>query len=192
METYSQWQYDRTKCVGLTKEVLRSEYIDKKKSLEQIAQESNCSLSSVHKRLKRFGIPRRKGTSPEYYTEERKEKLRKWYKSFHPVGMRGKKHSEETKKKMSLARQGEHNSNWRGGLTQATRGKRRSPAYYQWRKAILVRDKFTCRRCGRIRKTKMHAHHIYPVKLYPEKIYSVKDGITLCRECHEHLHRKRR
>jgi ribosomal protein S27AE len=101
----------------------------------------------------------------------------------HPRSMLGKHHSEETKLKMSLARRGNKNSHWKGGLTKLIRGIRRSPEYYQWRKEVLKRDNFTCQECGKTGES-LHAHHKKEVFNYPELIFEVSNGITLCEPCH--------
>lgn len=98
----------------------------------------------------------------------------------------GNKHSLETRIKMSRNRRGSGNANWKGGLTMQVRGIRRSPQYYQWRKDVLSRDKHACRLCGAMNN--LHAHHKLPVVEYPDEIFSVLNGLTLCRECHERTH----
>lgn len=108
-----------------------------------------------------------------------------WKRIGHPKGMLGKHHSEETKKKMSLARQGNGNANWKGGLTKLVRGIRRSPEYYQWRKAVLERDKYICQDC----KTtgEVDAHHIQSILDKPKLVFDIGNGLTLCEDCH-HRH----
>lgn len=104
----------------------------------------------------------------------------------HPSPHKGKKHSPETKAKMSRSRRGSGNSNWKGGLTMQVKGIRRSPEYYQWRRAVLNRDKYTCRLCGST--DNLHAHHKLPIAEHPNEMFNVFNGITLCRTCHERTH----
>ena len=54
-----------------------------------------------------------------------------------------------------------------------------------WRQKVLWRDKYTCRRCKA--KENLQAHHIRHKK--DGGTYTVTNGITLCSECHESLHR---
>ena len=103
-----------------------------------------------------------------------------------PKPHEGKRHSPKTKAKMSRDRRGSGNSNWKGGLTMQIRGIRRSPEYYQWRKAVLSQDKYACCLCGSA--DNLHAHHKLPIAEYPNKIFVVSNGITLCRKCHEKTH----
>ena len=108
-------------------------------------------------------------------------------------GMRGRQHSKETKQKMSLARQGSKNANWKGGLTRLVRGIRRSPEFHQWRKAVLRRDNYTCRDCGATGE--LNAHHILSLIDYPDRVFDINNGLTLCAKCHKRYtwwQRKRR
>ena len=55
-----------------------------------------------------------------------------------------------------------------------------------WRKAVLVRDAYTCRHCGRVcgKKGEAHADHILPVAVRPDLRYEVDNGQCLCASCH--------
>jgi len=163
---------------------LYTKYIDEALNIYQIAKICRCHPRTIHQRLVKFGIPRRKG-GVEQWSEEQKEYRRQWNRT-HPnviTGMRGKKHSEETKRKMSLTRRGRGNSNWKGGLTELIKGIRRSPEFYQWRKAVLERDNHTCQDCGAT--DNLEAHHIRSIIEYPEGIFDVGNGLTLCSKCHK-------
>ena len=93
------------------------------------------------------------------------------------------KHSNTPIIKMLLPSQkGNRNANWKGGLTELVKGIRRSPEYYQWRKAVLERDNSTCQDCGTTEK--VEAHHIRAVIDYPEGIFEVKNGLVVCEDCH--------
>ena len=53
------------------------------------------------------------------------------------------------------------------------------------RLATLMRDDFTCQKCG-AKKTKLHAHHIiYKEDKGKDSIFNL---ITLCRKCHKKVH----
>jgi cytochrome c553 len=54
-----------------------------------------------------------------------------------------------------------------------------------FRAKVLWRDKYTCQRCGT--KEKLTAHHIIP--RHQGGTSTPKNGLTLCRTCHESLHR---
>jgi len=120
------------------------------------------------------------------HTEEEKAKtsakMREWHQN-NPHPNKGKKFSGETKRKMSEARRGKSNANWKGGATELLRGIRRSPGYYQWRKQVLKRDLRTCRDCGTT--TNINAHHLKSILEYPELVFDVYNGLTLCQDCHD-------
>ena len=56
-----------------------------------------------------------------------------------------------------------------------------------WRKAVLVRDGYACRDCGRVcgSKREAHADHIIPVKVRPDLRHEVSNGQCLCSSCHQ-------
>jgi len=55
-----------------------------------------------------------------------------------------------------------------------------------WRLAVLLRDGYTCRTCGRVcgKKREAHADHIVPVVQRPDMRYEVANGQCLCHSCH--------
>lgn len=55
--------------------------------------------------------------------------------------------------------------------------------YAKWRAAVYERDNYTCVKCGS-RGGKLNADHIEPLAKYPDKIYDLSNGRTLCVECH--------
>lgn len=58
-----------------------------------------------------------------------------------------------------------------------------SPDYIHWRNLIYKRDNYICQMCY-IKNRKLHAHHILPNRDYPEFIFNIDNGITLCPKCH--------
>lgn len=52
-----------------------------------------------------------------------------------------------------------------------------------WSKMVIQRDDRYCQNCGV--ETSLEAHHIWPQSWYPQLRYILKNGITLCRPCHE-------
>jgi 5-methylcytosine-specific restriction endonuclease McrA len=59
---------------------------------------------------------------------------------------------------------------------------RGSPEYRAWRIAVLKRDGFRCVWCKS--EKNLEAHHIYSFASFPELRFEVKNGLTLCRDCH--------
>lgn len=61
-----------------------------------------------------------------------------------------------------------------------------------WRAHVLARDGNRCQICGS--EEYLQAHHIIPVRNSTEHKFNVRNGITLCKECHKlvHIHEYRR
>lgn len=122
--------------------------------------------------------------------------LKKYYRDGGKHGMRGRKHSNETKRKMSLAQKDRFKN-------QAERDKiatkltspdtptkerdRKSQRAFKWRNDVFVRDDYTCRKCG-TRGDTMNAHHVFNFADYPKLRFEVSNGATLCERCHKRFH----
>lgn len=103
------------------------------------------------------------------------------------VNLKGKKLSEKTKKKMSLAHiglfSGDKHPNWKGGITPINDQLRQSREYFVWRRAVFERDKYTCQECEEV-GGRLEAHHLIPFRTDREN-YDVSNGLTVCRKCHK-------
>jgi len=100
--------------------------------------------------------------------------------------MYGKKHSDETLKKMRSSnkpRKGKLNNFWKGGITPINAKIRESKEYKKWRNEVFKRDEYICKMCYN-KKRYVEAHHIKKFSEYPELRFDVDNGITLCRKCH--------
>lgn len=109
----------------------------------------------------------------------------------------GKHHTEESKKKMSLAKmgntngfkkghsvpkewrrnlsnalKGEKNPHWKNGITPLRRQIRRCFEYRQWRSDIFTRDDFSCVLCGK-RGSHIEADH------YPKRFVEILEGYQI-------------
>lgn len=59
--------------------------------------------------------------------------------------------------------------------------------YKAWRIAVLTRDGHRCLRCWS--KRNLQAHHCHASFFdHPERRLDIRNGVTLCRECHAKLH----
>lgn len=72
---------------------------------------------------------------------------------------------------------------WKGGVSTINELMRKSPEYKLWRKAVFVRDNYTCIWCGTKNKT-IKADHIKRFADYPELRFAIDNGRTLCDRCH--------
>ena len=72
--------------------------------------------------------------------------------------------------------------------------------YKTWRTNVFKLNKgrhglskhYVCMKCNKKRKTTrtLHAHHIYSWEKFPNKRYTIKNGVVLCKYCHTGFHYK--
>lgn len=64
----------------------------------------------------------------------------------------------------------------------------------KWRKKVFVRDDYTCQLCklrnGNGKKIVLNAHHLDGWNWCKEKRFDLKNGITLCKDCHDAFHKE--
>lgn len=143
-------------------------------------------LTEEHKRklsLSKKGMPSsRKGVILSEEIREKISKATKGRKS--PKYWLGKKMSIEHRRKNSEAHKGEKSYLWRGGKTSINTKIRKGMEYREWRMQVFGRDNFTCRNCDK-RGCYLEAHHIKSFSKYPELIFNIDNGLTLCIDCHK-------
>lgn len=108
----------------------------------------------------------------------------------------GKKHSKETKKKMSENHADftkEKHPRWKSDMTQEEREirdtfKRVNNEYKKWRIEVYKRDNYTCKCCGQT-KGGLNAHHLNGYDNFKSQRYDVNNGVTLCKDCHKEFHK---
>ena len=141
------------------------------------SEETRKKMSETHKKI---------GTGEwmkgKKLTEETKKRISESLKG-HLGYWLGKKRLLETKLKISKANSGENSYLWRGGITSASIKIRHSFEMRQWREAVFARDNFTCLWCGQ-RGGELNADHIKPFALFPELRFELSNGRTLCIDCH--------
>lgn len=87
----------------------------------------------------------------------------------------------------AIARSGEHNHMWKGGVSTLVQRIRKSRAYKYWRKHVFQRDNYTCQACGE-HGGKLNADHVMPFALYEDIRFEILNGRTLCEDCHRKTH----
>jgi len=86
---------------------------------------------------------------------------------------------------------GEKHPRYKPSLTAREREDRRigfGNAINIWRTQIFERDNYTCEYCGKRGKGMLNAHHLDGYNWCKDKRFDVKNGTTLCRECHNKFH----
>jgi len=149
------------------KKWLEHNYLTLKKTTPEIAKEVGCVPSTVFFALKRHDIPRR-GRG---------------------VALRGIKMSKSHYENVVIANRARNTSgsnhwNWKGGISDYLHP-RHSAEWKEWRKKVYERDNYTCRGCGYEKGKTLNPHHILPLRDFPHLKYSLDNGITLCKTCHE-------
>lgn len=106
-------------------------------------------------------------------------------------------HPKRCAKCSGIYRSGKNNSAWKGGITPLVRLLRTCSQYFEWRKAVFARDKYTCVVCQD--NEYINADHIKPFRLIirennissveegkkcPE-LWDINNGRTLCVPCHK-------
>ena len=96
------------------------------------------------------------------------------------------KHTAEYKKKLSLARMGKNNPVYVDGSSVKRRAK--TQRMKNWRLAVFKRDDYRCQECGQ-RGGTLNAHHIQLWSERPAERFKIRNGVTLCLNCHKYVHR---
>lgn len=154
-------------------------------------EETKQKMREAWKLRKASFVPPMKGKK---MSEESRRKMSEAAKN-RPSNRTGKQHTLETRKKISeITRErtarGEGHYNFKHGLSQRSLNDRRKPEYLEWRNAVFARDNYTCQKCGDSRGGNLRAHHVKPFAEYPELRFDVANGVTLCHTCHELEHFK--
>ena len=83
---------------------------------------------------------------------------------------------------------GKDHPNWNANRAADLR-ERESPQYKKWRQQIFEKDGYTCQNKNCLKhKHTLHAHHIINFSTNKDKRLCVKNGVTLCVECHITFH----
>ena len=127
-------------------------------------------------------------------------KSRSWYKPSvetkrriglaNSISLRGKKLSEEHKRKIGESHKGEKSHLWRGGISTETEKIRHSLESKLWQGSVKNRDSNRCQKCEENRIRYLTAHHILNFSSHKELRFAIDNGITFCLSCHKEFHKK--
>jgi len=166
-----------------------------------ISEETRKKLSESHKGQEGYW----KGKKLSKITKEKISESRKGKCVGSDNPFYGKDHTKEVKQIISERNKrstGDLAHNWKGGITPIVRLIRASITYKLWRDIIFSRDEFTCQECGKIGGT-LNVHHkksfssimqYYEITnkgeaLECEELWNLNNGVTLCEECHNRIHK---
>ena len=174
----------------------------------KLSKESRLKISLIHKGKKLSEETKRriseahKGMKKPWATKSPTEETRKRLREINL----GKKHSEETKRKISEANykryadnlelrkelseksKGQNNPNWNGGHSPERQSAYARSAWKELAKSILKRDNYQCQKCGGRSEI---VHHRRQWSKYPEYRFTPSNLITLCKNCHKEIHKKK-
>ena len=147
-------------------------------SVSEISVAAGRSYHTVRKWLSRHGL---------IFTPEERRGYTPWNK-----GLKGYRtslrHSSAHVAAIRAARSGAASNFWRGGVSD----ERAAIAAWTTTQAPKVHHQYdyVCQSCGK-RGGKLHAHHILPVWLRPERGRDLGNLISVCDLCHRSIHRTR-
>lgn len=199
------WQVEQRESLGFTKEWLIDQYITQGKDANRIGREIGRDGKSVWNWMVAYGIqtrPRGGKTLPHSFQKGQVNPFQ------------GRRHSQETKNKLSAMAiadgrvpwgkgnepywrgvTGEKHPSFKGGLTPERQAVYSSQEWVDAVKTVWARDNATCQCCGRHHNTTesrgtFHIHHITSFQV-KELRTEPNNLILLCKECHKFVHSKR-
>lgn len=97
---------------------------------------------------------------------------------------------------------GEEHYNWKGGITPRNKLMRGKAKWKKWREEVFKRDDYTCKICSNKSGKKydgtvrLEPHHLYRIidlinNNLEKYIYDIRNGITVCYDCHRSIHTKK-
>ena len=149
---------------------LRNEYLVKRRSSKEIADEFGCQDSNILYFLAKFGIKVR--------TVAEARRVKYW-------GAIGKDNP-------MFGRLGFLNPRWNGGHSPERQSVYARHFWKELAKQILARDHYRCTRCGTRNTTgnRLEVHHVKPWSAYPELRFESNNLQTLCHDCHRMVTRE--
>lgn len=82
---------------------------------------------------------------------------------------------------------GDKHWNWQGGISAWNWSVRNSLENSIWRRNVLRRDNYTCRKCDQTRCC-LEVHHQYNFSDHEDLRFVIANGIAFCEDCHGEFH----
>lgn len=163
-----------SKTSFITKEDLLNYYIDKRMTTFEIGELYGLCDGTILNLLNKYNIKR--------YTHS--EQMQRYY---YEKGGRDKsiKYANrlENRIKTSCNIRKIKVEDFTGFVLDENKKQRSGYKYKDWRKAVFIRDNYTCVCCGK-RGGELHAHHIENFSSNEEKRLDISNGVTMCFNCH--------
>lgn len=153
------------------------------------SDETRAKLIKAWEKRRASFVPPMKGKK---MSEESRKKMSDAARA-RPSNRIGKKHTEETRRRISQivserAIRGADHYAWKGAQAVEQKKDRKSPGYKSWRKAVAKAAGGSCESCQSRHKGRMHAHHILGFSSHPELRLDPGNGAWLCDDCHVTVH----
>lgn len=143
---------------------LYEEYVNKKRSYQEIADEFGVTHAAIRHWIRKHGIKSR--------TTSQARAVKHWSLKGEKNGMYG--------------RGGEKNPRWLGGVSGERQTAYSSAEWAEAVRIVWLRDKGVCQRCGK-KECLVHIHHIISFSVVETR--SDPDNLTtLCVDCHHWVH----
>lgn len=153
------------------------------KSSSEIAKELDISNSAVLGALRRQGVQIRTNSEAQVLKCKRNgSNMASAHKRLRELSATG-----EWAKRSSARRQGIPIEEWTEFKSEYWTRVAKTKEWKDWRQSVFERDSYTCKMCGDDKGGNLEPHHIYMKSKYPERVFDVSNGITLCRKCHRSI-----
>ena len=143
-------------------------------NFREVAKELGLGINRTKEILKNFKVLKKAGHSLK---RDKSGELNPFY---------GKTHTEEVKEKLSehaKKRTEKRNPNYKDGKYLRRPRDYKISVMTKLRKAVFVRDSYTCKYCNK-KGGHLHAHHMIPYWVKPEAFEDMDNLVTVCTGCH--------
>jgi len=183
------WCEANKEKIAAYQKAYREAYREANKEKVAASQKAYCEANpekvKAHQKAYREANKEKVAASQKAWTEANKEKRAASQKAYYEankeeLAARQKAYRGANKENVKRRRK-----KWMAWL-QAHDPRITQPALHKWSWLVRERDDFTCQECGV--KENLHAHHMIPIKICPEKALDLDNGTTFCAPCHYDWH----